>query len=189
MLLYSTYLGGGDFDSGYALAPDGSGGVWVAGSTSSDDFLVTSDAYQGSHGGGGDVFLSRFFSSGMLLYSTYLRGSGTDRGTVLAPDGSGGVWVAGETYSTDFPVTSDAFQGMPLVNWYSDAFASRFSAGIQPPITNFTAAFTTGEALLTVQFTDTSTNIPTSWLWEYGTGDTWTLFSTLEQSVLSVYLR
>ncbi|MCQ1539321.1 PKD domain-containing protein, partial [Methanocalculus taiwanensis] len=46
------------------------------------------------------------------------------------------------------------------------------------PVAAFTASPTTGTAPLTVQFTDQSSNTPTSWKWEYSTGSTWTQFST-----------
>ena len=126
-LLYSTYIGGSGSDQGSALAADGSGGVWVAGGTDSNDFPVTADAYQSSHSGGEkDAFLSRFTSTGDLLYSTYLGGDGDDQGRALAPDGSGGVWVAGWTESTNFPVTADAYQSSDGGSW--DVFVSRFSS-------------------------------------------------------------
>ncbi|RQD82096.1 MAG: PKD domain-containing protein, partial [Methanocalculus sp. MSAO_Arc2] len=176
-LLYSTYLGGSGDDEGFALSPDGSGGVWVAGGTGSDDFPVTDDAYQGSYGGGDwDAFVARFSSTGALLYSTYLGGSGNDSGRALAPDGSGGVWVAGTTRSTNFIVTDDAHQGSH--GGHPDAFVSRFSMP-PAPTAAFTAAPTTGTAPLMVQFTDESTGYPTAWSWEYSTGNPgWTEFST-----------
>lgn len=46
----------------------------------------------------------------VLSFSTYLGGSTNDKANAIAVDGQGNVYVAGLTYSTDFPVTSDAFQ-------------------------------------------------------------------------------
>jgi PKD repeat protein len=43
------------------------------------------------------------------------------------------------------------------------------------PVTDFYANVTSGDAPLTVQFTDTSTNIPTSYSWNFGDGTTSTL--------------
>jgi hypothetical protein len=46
----------------------------------------------------------------VLLYSTYLGGSGTDTASAITVDAAGDVYVAGQTYSTDFPVSAGAFQ-------------------------------------------------------------------------------
>jgi len=48
-------------------------------------------------------------------------------------------------------------------------------AGGTLPTASFTADVTQGSAPLTVQFTDTSTNSPTSWAWSFGDGATSTL--------------
>ena len=42
--------------------------------------------------------------------------------------------------------------------------------GVTAPVANFTASPTSGTAPLTVQFTDTSTNAPTGWTWNFGDG-------------------
>jgi len=39
--------------------------------------------------------------------------------------------------------------------------------GATPPVANFTGTPTSGTAPLTVNFTDQSTNTPTSWQWEF----------------------
>ncbi len=44
-----------------------------------------------------------------LVYSTYLGGSGTDEGMVICKTTTGNIVVAGDTQSSDFPVTSGAF--------------------------------------------------------------------------------
>ena len=139
-LLYSTYLGGDERDSGYALAIDGAGGVWVTGDTRSDNF-PTLNAHQSIYGGGssyGDRFVSHFSQEGALLSSTYLGGEGDDcdggagreddHRYTLAGDGDGGVWVTGCTKSTAFPITDDAFQSTYGGGDYYDAFVSHFSS-------------------------------------------------------------
>jgi len=45
-----------------------------------------------------------------LIYSTYLGGTKDDWAVGVAVDSSGKVWVTGATLSSDFPVSSDAFQ-------------------------------------------------------------------------------
>jgi len=123
-LLYSTYLGTGacysqDFlDNGLeplpqnALAVDQHDNVYVAGSVCSGSFPVTDGAFQTSiRGGGAPAYVAKLNSSGSeLLYATYLGGSGGDVATALAVDAAGNAFIGGYTGSTDFPVTTAAFQ-------------------------------------------------------------------------------
>ncbi len=120
-LLWATYLGGSgdDFVQGMAVSP--SGDVYLTGWTNSSDFPVTSGAVQTRYRGAdfsgsfyyvlGDAFVARLNSSGnALIYSTYLGGTGADIGTAVAVDSAGNAYVAGATFSADFPVTSGALQ-------------------------------------------------------------------------------
>lgn len=116
-LVYSTYLGGMGVDGGYGIAVDHNGNAYVGGSTGSKNFPVTAGAFQTHCGGncpGGvsDVFVTVVNPTGSaLVYSTYLGGSSTDRLIEgITVDGSGDAFVTGWTQSTDFPVTSGAFQ-------------------------------------------------------------------------------
>src|SRR5262249_21171918 len=58
-----------------------------------------------------DVFVTKLNVRGdTIIYSTYLGGNDDDCGEGIAVDSSGNAYVAGETLSTDFPVTPGAFQ-------------------------------------------------------------------------------
>ena len=113
-LVYSTYLGGSGGDWGSSLALDGSGLAYITGQTYSTDFPVTPGAYQTTNNsGGGFGFVSKMNSTGSaLVYSTYLGGDSNEGLIVqsIAIDSSGNAYVAGETKSTNFPVTAGAFQ-------------------------------------------------------------------------------
>ncbi|MGF7117586.1 chitobiase/beta-hexosaminidase C-terminal domain-containing protein [Methanobacterium oryzae] len=65
-------------------------------------------------------------------------------------------------------------QGISWTNRVQDSGSSGYSVNYTPitPVANFTADNTSGSNSLTVNFTDTSTNYPLSWLWDFGDGTT-----------------
>ena len=112
VLVYSTYLGGNDYDDVWAIAIDGSGNVYVAGRTETTNFPTTLNPFQGSNAGSLDGFVAKLNPAGNeLVYSTYLGGNHADAVTGIAIDGSGSAYVAGHTWSTNFPTTLNPFQG------------------------------------------------------------------------------
>ena len=109
-LLYSTFLGGGGDDGGYAIAVDGSGSAYVTGQAFSSDFPTTPGAIDTSFNGSQDGFVVKLNPSGSgLAYATFLGGSWNDFGRGIAVDESGRAYVAGGSGSTDFPTTPGAF--------------------------------------------------------------------------------
>ncbi len=109
-LVFSTFLGGSGSDAGVAIAVDGSDNVYVAGNTDGSDYPVTTGAYDPSHNGGADVFLTKLNSTGAaLLYSTFLGGTSYDNAASLAIDASGNAYLTGTTESANYPTTSAAF--------------------------------------------------------------------------------
>lgn len=137
-LLIAKTLGGSGFDAGRGIAVDPSGNVYVTGETNSTNFPVLG-AFKSTYGGGNaDVFVAEFDSSGTLLFSTYLGGSGTDTasigGTPIAVDTAGNIYVTGSTTSTDFPgVNASSIQ--PTNAGGGDAFIAKLSAP-NTPISN-----------------------------------------------------
>jgi len=130
-LWYSTLLGG-------------SGAATVVGMTKATDFPVVA-ALQASKGSEGcsappcaDVFVSTLSGSGSTLgFSTYLGGSKDDQGYAVARDGTGGVYVAGVSESSNFPVTGGAYD--TTANGSRDTFVAKIS-GISTGGTNGTLA-------------------------------------------------
>ena len=103
-LIYSTYLGGNNYDIGQGIAVDSSANVYVVGSTASANFPTSGGAFQPTYGGNTDAFVTKLDPSGSkLLFSSYLGGSDVDYGLAIALDPSGNVFVTGSTQSTDFP--------------------------------------------------------------------------------------
>ncbi|MCK4718715.1 MAG: SBBP repeat-containing protein, partial [Thermoplasmata archaeon] len=116
ILLYSTYIGGTNDDSGYAIALDDSGNIYIAGSTASanltfpfSSFPTTSGVYLSPVTGGQLVFVSKLNSHGnSLLYSTCIGGKASDFAYGIVVDDDGNAHVVGGTYSFDFPTTAGA---------------------------------------------------------------------------------
>jgi hypothetical protein len=125
-VLFATYLGGSGDEEAFALVPDGAGGVWLAGGTTSTDFPMP-EGVQASARGGEDGFVAHISSDGStLLAASYLGGSGNDRAKAVALDASGAPWVAGLTDSDDMPLTDYAFQ--TYRRGEKDAFAARVAS-------------------------------------------------------------
>jgi uncharacterized repeat protein (TIGR01451 family) len=127
-LVYSTYLGGSEYEQGKGIAVDASGNAYVVGWTSSTNF-PTVNPLQASNSGGTDIFVSKLNASGSaLIYSTYLGGSGGDNidyGSGLAVDASGSAYVTGLTGSTDFPTVAPI---QPTNLGIINAFVSKLNA-------------------------------------------------------------
>ncbi|MCZ6491454.1 MAG: SBBP repeat-containing protein [Acidobacteria bacterium] len=108
-LVYSTYLGVGGGDFGRAIAVDIGGNAYVTGYTDSDDF-PTANPFQPAYAGNTDAFILKLNAAGSaLVYSTYLGGSGFERGRGIAVDAVGNAYVTGRTESQDLP-TANGFQ-------------------------------------------------------------------------------
>jgi len=130
VIVYSTYLGGTDQDTGSDIAVDSSGNAYVTGGASSSNFPLFNPT-QAVNGGWKDAFVTKLNSTGSAyIYSTYLGGSGHDSGNGIAVDSSGNTYVTGSAGSSDFPTAS------PFQSVYAggvDAFITKISGSIIPP--------------------------------------------------------
>ncbi|MCS1350823.1 SBBP repeat-containing protein [Mechercharimyces sp. CAU 1602] len=115
IVFFSTYLGGQSNDCGIGIAVDQDEFAYVTGATSSDNFPVTSGAFQTVlRGGVQTAFITKFNPNGTsLIYSTFLGGALSDFAMDIDVDESGSAYIAGVTSSSNFPVTSGAFQTLP----------------------------------------------------------------------------
>src|SRR5439155_2956495 len=110
-LVYSTYLGGSGDEYGVDIAVDSGGSAYATGYTYSTNYPTTTGASQTANAGQFDAYVTKLNAAGSgLVYSTYLGGNGTDYGYSIAVDSLGSPYVTGYTCSTNFPLTSGAFQ-------------------------------------------------------------------------------
>ena len=130
---WGTYYGGSGGEIGYSCALDGSGNVFMAGTTTSSvgTVLSTSGAHQVIHGGGPslnaqDAFLVKFNNNGVRSWGTYYGGSGNDLGYGCTCDGTGNVFLVGETSTNSGTAIATAASHQPTG---AGAFLVKFSGG------------------------------------------------------------
>lgn len=127
ILVYATYLGGGDSDTNFGLDVDANGNAYLTGRTYSLDFPTITDAFDPSLDGSRDIYVVKLDSTGSnLIFATYIGGTSDENGFALDVDNSGNVYVTGGTRSTDFPVTAGAFD--TTRNSTNDSFALKLDA-------------------------------------------------------------
>ena len=132
-ILYFSYAGGTGNDIPTAMALDSSSNIYLTGTTNSTDFPTAGAAIQTA--GAGSNIVSGFvlelnpgLSSGTssLVYSSYLGGTtGNQSANGIALDPGGNIYVIGTTKSTDFPVSSTAYQS--TLNGLQDAFLCKIN--------------------------------------------------------------
>ncbi len=131
-LLYSTLVGGVNWDMAFGLAVGQSGHAYITGWTHSfENFPTTAGAYQTTGGNNETVFVTKLNPVGTgLIYSTFLNsGVGQSGGTGIAVDGSGNAYITGFTSSggRGFPTTPGAFQATSPDSNYSNAFITKLN--------------------------------------------------------------
>ena len=135
-LVYSTFIGGTNFDWGRGITVDSAGNAYVTGQTKSSNFPTTSGAFDRSFNVDScprcgidqeDAFVLKLNAAGSALaYSTFLGGFQEDDSLGIAIDGARNAYVTGQTGSSNFPVTTGAFDR--TANGSFDAFVTKLNA-------------------------------------------------------------
>jgi hypothetical protein len=118
---YSSFIGGTGEDSASSIALDSSGDVYVGGTTTSPATFPGSSSTQIGPGldsnsgpSAAEFFIAKLdptaSGANSLVYLTFLGGSATQAGGLIAVDGSGNVGILGTTTSADFPVTDNSLR-------------------------------------------------------------------------------
>ena len=124
VLGYSSILNGSSNDQGFGIAVDTAGNTYVTGTTISSNFPVSLIPVQATRAGESDAFVTKLDATGLIIvYSTFLGGSGDDAGRAIAVDGNGSAYIAGTTNSNNFPTTPGSFQ--PTTRGGDEAFVAR----------------------------------------------------------------
>ena len=97
--LWSTYLGGSDYDAGFGIAVSDAGRIYVAGRTDAGGW-ASGGVGDHSHNGSWDGFVARLRQTGTHVWSCYLGGAGWDKTHAIACSANEAIHVAGETWSS-----------------------------------------------------------------------------------------
>ncbi|RYU94469.1 gliding motility-associated C-terminal domain-containing protein [Emticicia agri] len=107
-LLWSTYLGGNNFEGAYGIKVDDAGKVYVCGQTFSANLSTTSGVHGKTYSGSGDGFIAKFSASGVKEQLTYMGTEEADANFFLEIDTEDNVYVFGLTQG-DYPVSGDVY--------------------------------------------------------------------------------
>jgi hypothetical protein len=105
-VVFSTFFGGFQTESGTGIAVDVTGNIYVAGYTNSFD-LPTANGIQQFIGGNRDAFIVKFMPDGnSTMFATFLGGLEADAAVSMAVDATENIYVTGLTNSANFPIVT-----------------------------------------------------------------------------------
>jgi hypothetical protein len=129
---YSTVLGTTATDTANAIAVDGDGQAYIAGTSTGGIFIPANTiSFQSKNGGGQDAFIVQLDNAGTTInYAGYVGGSGNDQGNGVAVDVNGAAYLVGSTESANFPTVNpltNATTSLPMnaLSGPEDAFVTR----------------------------------------------------------------
>lgn len=126
-LLFSTYIGGQLEDVPTTMLLDPGGDIYMCGYTSSPDFPTTPGVIKRTLGGFNDGWVMKISQNGKkMIFSTLIGGSDQDVTFGLGLEPGGRMVLAGHSISTDFPVTTGAYQ--PASAGSFDAYVVRLNS-------------------------------------------------------------
>ena len=131
-VIYSTFFGGTNSDTGFGIQADANGNAYVVGTTASTDFPITPFALPATlPNSDGSPFVVKLSPKGKgtadRIYASYFGGTGdgadADQGNAIAIDSHGNAYITGVTFSADMPTTAGAFQ--TTLKGASDAYVAK----------------------------------------------------------------
>lgn len=111
-MIWGTFLGGSDYDSGGLVALDSNDDVLLLGFTLSPDIPVPNGLYT-SFTGEEMMYIAKLNSEGnSLLWATYLGGNNYDAPSSIIVDSMDNIIIYGETNSTDMPAPNGLYTSL-----------------------------------------------------------------------------
>lgn len=125
-LKWCTYYGGNGNEDIHAITVDSNYNIIGVGGTFSSNLNTSSNAYQQINEGSPDAYIIKLDTNCVRVFSTYLGGTGIDDAWGVTIDLQDNIYVAGQTNSSDFDTTSNAYQ-TTLNGTLNDGYLSKWS--------------------------------------------------------------
>ncbi|MEQ9375710.1 MAG: PKD domain-containing protein [Imperialibacter sp.] len=126
---WGTFIGGDTTDVLFTVKPDGKGGVYAAGGTTSTAFPLGVTGWQKSLAGDADGYVIHINESLLTVdAATYLGSSATDQVYLMDVDTEGNVYVVGQTKGA-YPIVGNAY-----INPGSGQFLHKLSPNLKNTI-------------------------------------------------------
>ncbi|MDJ0516928.1 MAG: DUF4347 domain-containing protein [Trichodesmium sp. MO_231.B1] len=119
-------IGGSGSDQGLGIATDSNGNVWTTGFFEGSIDIDSDGNNDLTSNGEEDGYIAKFDSSGNLLFSQNIGGSGSDHGFGINIDSNGNVWATGE-FQGSIDIDSDGNNDLTS-NGLSDSYLAKFDS-------------------------------------------------------------
>ncbi len=126
--VWGTYYGGTASDYFTGVTSDKNGNIYALGNTTSFN-LATAGTHQQVFGGGtaNDALLVKFSSNGMLQWSTYYGGAGTENGNTITCDNADNIYIGGNTNTTTSGIIATTGSFQPTTTAGTSGFIAKFN--------------------------------------------------------------
>lgn len=124
-LKWCTFYGGNGSEDIHALTTDVYGNIIGSGGTFSFNLNTSQGCQQPVKDIGMDAYLIKLDSNGARIFSTFFGGNGQDDAYGLATDYTANIYMSGQTASSNFQVTPNAFQSQ--LNGLADTYFAKFT--------------------------------------------------------------
>ena len=128
--VWGTYYGGLADEVIFNLHIDASESLFITGGTASANGIATAGSHQSSLSGPSDGFVAKFNSSGVRQWGSYYGGTGDDALGSTKTDGSGNIYIGGNTNSATNVATAGT-QQTTIGGGYDGLLVKMNSSGVR----------------------------------------------------------
>jgi hypothetical protein len=127
-LIFSTYLGGKYEDGSTSIEIDQYDNIYITGGTYSNDYPMSSKAFDRTFSGKRDIFCTKLDSLGdSLIFSTFIGYSNDNAASDLMIDSDCNIYITGCTTSDKYPVTCNAYDTSFNGGFFYDCILTKLS--------------------------------------------------------------